>query len=263
VHAIVEGLYRRYKSQGMSAEDAFINSAESITGRITKEISTRGIKAVYTDMSADDKKIFEKAYSASYSPSKEILQECYDEVKCGNEIRSVIMQNERVMSGKGQVGKIDGTETWQVGERVRAARVDDKIPLNPFTAGVYVATMMAQIDVLLEGGHSFSEVINESVIEAVDSLAPYMHYKGVAFMVDNCSFTAKWGSRKWAPRFDYNLEQQAYAAVDGGAALDEDVVAAFLQHPVHDALAVCTTMRPSVDISVTVSDTSQVAPALR
>ncbi|GMI21618.1 hypothetical protein TeGR_g8648, partial [Tetraparma gracilis] len=257
VHAIVEGLYRRYKSQGMSAEDAFINSAESITGRITKEISTRGIKAVYTDMSADDKKIFEKAYSASYSPSKEILQECYDEVKCGNEIRSVIMQNERVMSGKGQVGKIDGTETWQVGERVRAARVDDKIPLNPFTAGVYVATMMAQIDVLLEGGHSFSEVINESVIEAVDSLAPYMHYKGVAFMVDNCSFTAKWGSRKWAPRFDYILDQLAYTAVDKGAAVDSGLIKAFTDHRVHGAVEECCKLRPSVDISVSAPTTTK------
>ena len=61
VHAIIEGLYRRYKSQGMSPEDAFLNSAESITGKITKQISTRGIKAVYGDMSAEDKKIFETA----------------------------------------------------------------------------------------------------------------------------------------------------------------------------------------------------------
>ena len=28
--------------------------------------------------------------------------------------------------------------------------------------------------------------------------------------VDNCSYTARLGSRKWAPRFDYNLDQQAY-----------------------------------------------------
>ena len=47
----------------------------------------------------------------------------------------------------------------------------------------------------------------QSVIEAVDSLCPYMHAKGVAFMVDNCSRTARLGSRKWAPRFDYLLEQ--------------------------------------------------------
>jgi ketol-acid reductoisomerase len=48
-------------------------------------------------------------------------------------------------------------------------------------------------------------VCNESVIEAVDSLNPYMHARGVAYMVDNCSYTARLGSRKWAPRFDYNL----------------------------------------------------------
>lgn len=65
----------------------------------------------------------------------------------------------------------------QVGEQVRANRVEEEIPLNPFTAGVYVATMMAQIDVLKEGGHSYTEIVNESVIEAVDSLCPYMHYK--------------------------------------------------------------------------------------
>lgn len=65
----------------------------------------------------------------------------------------------------------------QVGEKVRAERVEEEIPLNPFTAGVYVATMMAQIDVLQEGGHSYTEIVNESVIEAVDSLCPYMHYK--------------------------------------------------------------------------------------
>lgn len=64
-----------------------------------------------------------------------------------------------------------------MGEQVRAQRVEEEIPLNPFTAGVYVATMMAQIDVLKEAGHSYTEIVNESVIEAVDSLCPYMHYK--------------------------------------------------------------------------------------
>lgn len=36
----------------------------------------------------------------------------------------------------------------QVGQRVRAARIEEEIPLNPFTAGVYVATMMATVYVL-------------------------------------------------------------------------------------------------------------------
>ena len=31
--------------------------------------------------------------------------------------------------------------------------------------------------------------------------------------VDNCSTTARLGSRKWAPRFDYILEQLAYTGL--------------------------------------------------
>lgn len=76
------------------------------------------------------------------------------------------------------------------------------------SAGVYIATMMATVKTLQEKGHPWSEICNESIIEAVDSLNPYMHARGVAFMVDNCSYTARLGSRKWAPRFDYIFDQQ-------------------------------------------------------
>jgi ketol-acid reductoisomerase len=255
VHGIVESLFRRYMRQGMTPEQAFTESCESITGNIVKIISTKGIKAVYEGLSDEDKQIFKQAYSASYMPAKEILQEIYDEVSSGNEIRTVIMHGERTK--KYPVGKIDGTFTWQVGEKVRAARDEDKIPLNPFTAGVYVATMMAQCDVLLEAGHPYSEVINESVIEAVDSLCPYMHYRGVAFMVDNCSFTAKTGSRKWAPRFDYILEQLAYTAVDNGKAVNEQLIADFENHPIHGAVVECCKLRPSVDISCEVQSSTK------
>lgn len=249
VHGIVESLYRRYQRQGMSPEQAFLESSESITGKIVKIISTQGIKAVYDQLESDEaKKEFQTAYSASYLPAKEILQEIYDEVSSGNEIRTVIMHGARL--DKYPVGKIDGTDTWKVGEKVRAERDEDKIPINPFTAGVYVATMMAQVDVLLESGHPYSEVINESVIEAVDSLCPYMHYRGVAFMVDNCSFTAKTGSRKWAPRFDYILDQLAYTAVDNGAPINEELIKEFENHRVHGAVEECCKLRPQVDISL-------------
>ncbi len=48
---------------------------------------------------------------------------------------------------------------------MRAARREDAIPLHPFTAGVYVATMMATVDVLASHGHPYSEICNESIIE--------------------------------------------------------------------------------------------------
>merc|ERR1712071_330996 len=248
VHGIVESLFRRYQRQGMTAEQAFLETSESITGNIGKTISTQGIKAVYEQLKGEEKTIFQQAYSASYLPAKEILQEIYDEVSSGNEIRTVVMQGDRVQ--KYPVGKIDGTFTWQIGEKVREERDDDKIPLNPFTAGVYIATMMAQCDVLLESGHPYSEVVNESVIEAVDSLCPYMHYRGVAFMVDNCSFTAKTGSRKWAPRFDYLLEQLAYTAIDNGNPVNQDLISDFENNKVHSAVDECCKLRPSVDISL-------------
>ena len=40
----------------------------------------------------------------------------------------------------------------QVGKAVRASRVEEDIPMNPFTAGVYCAMMVSQIDVLRENG---------------------------------------------------------------------------------------------------------------
>ena len=246
VHGIVECLYRHYIEGGMSKEDAFLHSAEAVTGPISKTISRHGIKGVYDILDDKGKDEFRASYCAAYGPAMDILLEIYEDVANGNEIRSVIAANHR--QERFPIGKIDGTDMWAVGEKVRGARVEEKIPLNAFTAGVYCATMMAQIDVLIEKGHSYSEIANESVIEAVDSLNPYMHYKGVAYMIDNCSMTARLGARRWAPRFDYQLSQQALAP--GAPKPDASVFDSFIDHPIHQVLETCGKLRPSVDISV-------------
>jgi ketol-acid reductoisomerase len=110
--------------------------------------------------------------------------------------------------------------------------------------------MMAQIDLLLERGHGWSEIANESVIEAVDSLNPYMHARGVAFMVDNCSTTARLGCRRWAPVFDYALTQQTWVALDAALPPDRARIQAFEEHRIHGVLDICRELRPSIDISV-------------
>lgn len=248
VHGIVESLYRWFMRHGYSKEEAFINSVESITGPISKLISKKGMLAVYESLSEKDKDTFRLAYSAAYHPAFETLMEIYEEVASGNEIRSVIAATKRY--ARYPMGKIDGTDMWQVGQKVRANRNPDAIPIHPVTAGVYIATMMAQSDLLAERGHPYSEIANESIIEAVDSLNPYMDYKGVAYMVDNCSNTARLGSRKWAPRFDYMLEQQAYTALDEGTQVDEGLFDQFVNSDLHQVLAVCAELRPSVDISL-------------
>ncbi|KAK9863790.1 hypothetical protein WJX84_004725 [Apatococcus fuscideae] len=248
VHGIVEGLFRRYVRQGMSEEEAFKQSVECITGPISKIISRDGIDGVYKAIPEQDKETFTRAYCASFQPCLDICQEIYDDVASGNEIKSVVQAVTRF--DQFPMGKIDQTHMWQVGKRVRAERVEKDIPLNPFTAGVYVANMMATIEVLRRAGHPYSEICNESIIEAVDSLNPYMHARGVAFMVDNCSYTARLGSRKWAPRFDYILDQQAYVALDQNLDLNQEYLQQFLSDPVHKALATCAQMRPPIDISV-------------
>eukprot|EP00252_Welwitschia_mirabilis_P014102 TRINITY_DN3113_c0_g1_i1.p1 TRINITY_DN3113_c0_g1~~TRINITY_DN3113_c0_g1_i1.p1 ORF type:complete len:595 (+),score=119.56 TRINITY_DN3113_c0_g1_i1:184-1968(+) len=267
VHGIVEALFRRYTERGMPEDLAYKNTVEGITGIISKTISTKGMLSVYNSLSQEEKKEFEIAYSASYYPSMEILYECYEEVACGNEIRSVVMAGRRFSEKDGlpafPMGKIDQTRMWKVGERVRATRPKGDLgPLDPFTAGVYMALMMAQIEILRKKGHSYSEIINESVIEAVDSLNPFMHARGVSFMVDNCSTTARLGSRKWAPRFDYILTQQAFVAVDTGAPLNRQLISSFLSDSVHSAMEVCAKLRPTVDIAVT-ADADFVRPELR
>ncbi|MCK5323545.1 MAG: ketol-acid reductoisomerase [Desulfobulbaceae bacterium] len=249
VHGIVETLYRRYvMEEGMSEEDAFTASVENVTGPISRTISHDGILRVYEQLDDNGKKVFERIYSLAYGPAFDQLLEIYEEVAGGNEIRSVIMAGSRF--SRFPMGKIDGTRMWKVGEKVRAARGDAQIVVNPFTAGIYCAVMMAQIDLLIEKGHCLSEVCNESVIEAVDSLNPFMHYKGVAFMVDNCSTTARLGTRKWGPRFDYILHQQALVSYDQGTPTDEKLIEAFKTHYIHKAIATCATLRPAVDIAV-------------
>lgn len=51
--------------------------------------------AVYNSFSPDEKKEFERAYSASYYPCMDILYECYEDVASGSEIRSVVLAGRR------------------------------------------------------------------------------------------------------------------------------------------------------------------------
>lgn len=248
VHGIIEASFRRFvETEKLSEEEAFQASAECITGAISKTISHKGVLAVYQSLSKEDQKKFMRAYSAAYRPMYGLLLEIYDEVANGNEIRSVVEAGRRL--AEFPMGNIGGTRMWQVGKEVRAKRVEEKISLHPVTAGVYIGTMMAQIDLLLNKGHSYSEVCNESVIEAVDSLNPFMHHQGVAFMVDNCSMTARIGARKWGPRFDHLIQQEVFTKYDSKSVTKNDFDS-FLKHPVHQALAACERLRPSVDISI-------------
>jgi ketol-acid reductoisomerase len=251
VWGIVEALYSYLvMTVGYDKEEAFRKTVENITGPISRIISSQGIIGLYQQFQGKDKEIFKKAYASIYGYAYLLLMEIYDEVASGNEIRSVVMAGERLKNCG--MSKIDHTEMWEIGEQVRKNR--SELSLDPLTAGIYAGVMMAQVDLLKKKGHCWSEICNESVIEAVDSLNPYMHYKGVAFMVDNCSRTARLGTRKWGPRFEHVVRLEAlptyYEDDEQTKSIDELVLESFQNNPVHQALAVCATMRPAVDISV-------------
>jgi ketol-acid reductoisomerase len=244
VHGIVESLYRRFREQGMTETDAYRHSVDCVTGPISRTVSKEGLIGLYRRLDGAGREVFAGAYAAAYPVGLELTHEIYDEVASGNEIRSVILAGERL--GRFPMGRIDQAAMWRAGEVARQDRDDARLPLDAFTAGTFCGVMMAQIDTFIEKGHPYSEIANESVIEATDSLNPYMHARGVAYMVDNCSTTARLGSRKWAPRFDYLLTQTAYTAENPDATL----VKAFEDHPIHEVLRICAQMRPSVDIFV-------------
>jgi ketol-acid reductoisomerase len=248
VHGLVEGLYRLYRGQGTTPEDAFLRSAESITGPISSLISKRGIRGVYEALPAADRPQFEVAYNLTHPATLDLMAEIYEEVASGNEIRSVVMAAGRFE--RFPMRSCERTEMWGVGKEVRARRTPEEIPLDPFTAGVYCGTMMAQIDTLIERDHPYSEIANESVIEAADSLNPYMHARGISYMIDNCSTTARLGARKWAPRFDWALMQHAFPQLGNGSRVDTTPFDHFADHKIHPILATCAELRPSVDIFV-------------
>ena len=248
VWGIVESLYRRYREQGYAEQEAFVHACESVTGPISQTISHKSLKEVYDSLSPGERADFERAYASTYHTTKPLMVEIYDEVESGNELRSVVLAGHRLREHP--IPKIDGSRMWNVGAEVRKQRGRIGSEVHAFTAGVFLGAMMAQVDVLIERGHPYSEIANESVIEAVDSLLPYMHARGVAYMVDNCSTTARLGTRKWGPRFESQLTQTAFPEADAGRS-DTALIARFRAHPIHGVLKVLAGMRPAVDIAVT------------
>ncbi|GAA1584264.1 MULTISPECIES: ketol-acid reductoisomerase [Kribbella] len=254
VHGLVEALYRYFRIDGADPVTAYQRSTEAITGPIARTISNEGIPAVRA--ASGDEDLFDRAYSAAYGPARDLVAEIYDEVADGTELRSVILAEQRLEDRP--MTEIGGSPMWSHSAEVHALRGTPRATVgyadgraagvDPVTAGLFVATMMAQVDEFAARGHAWSEIVNESVIEAVDSLLPYMHARDVAYMVDNCSRTARLGTRRWGPRFQAAYEQIALPHLDQAA--DPAKIKGFLDNPAHEALAAAAKLRPSVDISV-------------
>lgn len=246
VHGLVEALYRHFVIARADPVTAYERSTESITGPIARTISAAGLPAVRAALDPEGQDLFDRAYSVAYRPARDLVAEIYDEVAEGTELHSVILAEQRLATRP--MSPIAGSPMWSHSTAVHARRTSVRTGIDPLTAGLFVATMVAQLDEFAARGHAWSEIVNESVIEAVDSLLPYMHARDVAYMVDNCSRTARLGTRRWGPRFQAAYEQIALPGIHEPA--DQALVKDFLDNPAHEALAAAAKLRPTVDISV-------------
>jgi len=247
-HAIAEAVYRRLLAIGDMPRRAFERSTESMTGPLARAISRGGLRAVLDGLDAgDERHTFEHAYCATYRAVTPLLVEVYDEVASGIEMASVQLATRRL--ARYPMPPVDGSRMWAVGNDVRATRGESDIDIDPLVAGIFCGAMVAQVDLLHDNGHAWSEIANESIIELVDSLIPYMHARGIAYMVDNCSTTARLGARRWEPRFEAAISQQVIPTLDDHGLHDSGLITALEEHPIHDVLAVICRFRPSVDIA--------------
>lgn len=247
VHGIIEGLAAdTLAKNGGNAEAAYLEVVQTIVGPITDTILNHGFRGLVENLSKEDQKIFANAYNASYQGYAAIIDDIYESVSSGQEIAEVVADNR---ANKGFKDIADG-DIWTTTVELRDAQRAAGYPyqtINPKAAGMYVSCMVAQIDKLIKKGHKWSEAVNESIIEAVASLNPYMKSGGVDYMVDNCSITARRGDRKWFGRF-----QEATAAACQemdrtiGVATDTTInhYRDFLNHDVHSALAMFDQYRP-------------------
>ena len=250
VWGIVEAVFQHYLNNEINKEEAFRLTVESLTGPINTILSKSGMMGLYRSFDESDQQGFRGSYNRAYGPLRALIEEIYAEVDSGREIGHVIAATNRLQSSGQTMPEIDRTLMWTTGETVRSERDVSDYRVTPNLAGIYAAGIMAQVDVLRAHGHSWSEVVNESIIEAFASLIPFMHARGIAYMVDNCSITARLGTRVWGPRFEHAVRQQVLMPPKEGDVVPNHFVN-FMGHTVHGALMDCMKYHSSVSIAVT------------
>ncbi|KAG2060788.1 ketol-acid reductoisomerase [Suillus hirtellus] len=85
--------------------------------------------------------------------------------------------------------------------------------------GAIQGLFCAQYKVLRANGHSPSEAFNETVEEATQSLYPLIGQKGMDYMYNACSTTARRGALDWAPIFEKTnmpIFERLYKSVQNG-----------------------------------------------
>ena len=224
---------------------AFENSVLALTTFISPEISKLGLVGFYEKyIQGGYEFAFNRGYSYSYGPFEDVMNKIYDNVDSGQEIKDVVEATG--LLDDFPMESVETNEMWEIGKKV-SAEVGSVTEISEYvamTAGAFIAGVMAQFRLLRSKGHCVSEIVNESLIEATDSLVPYMEAKGVSYMVDNCSTTARLGTRRYGPMFYKELQTSFY--LGSKEPFDDD----WMSDPIHTDIEACYEYKPSVAIAV-------------
>ena len=250
IQGICEQLYLHYINLYNCSLTTYNNIVYNVSKNISDQIRNDGIYSVYQQLrNSDEKEKFVQMYERTYTSAYHLIDEIYNDVDKGSEIDSVIFTSNKINNVKSDnipannmLYNITDSKMWKDNPNESYNKF---IEINGTVSGIYIGIMMAQIDVLTKRGHKYSEIVNESVIEATDSLNPYMFEHGIDYMVDNCSLTARIGCRKWAARFDYLIKYQVlpykYDTLNKTPNFDN-----FRNHYIHKCLKTCKNLASSI-----------------
>lgn len=241
-----EALYRHFLAAGIEPEQCFLASAKGITSTVSEMISKLGLRGCAEEFAVlGYGEIFDIGYSTAYPAMRSVMLEIYENVASLREIVEVVEETGKL--ARSPMPSIETSDMWRVArESGLYAAKPDAVEGLAFSAGVYIAGIMAQMSILRERGHCASEIVNESLIEAIDSLNPFMDKRGVSYMVDNCSTTARLGARKWGPKFAEALHR----VFSSGPVVDPQLLKEFVGDPIHSDIDTCFGFRPPVKIAV-------------
>ena len=244
--SISEFVFTYFRNQGLSEYDAFCFGPKAMTDIISKQVSELGIEGSYKNLTEEEKAKFKEGFLMNYAPSKDVIGQIYENIRIGAEFNEVINETNLIETNQKIMSSVEADKMWSFGKTVYNEQ--PKLKMNPsmaFTFGLYAAGMYALVEFLLGKGHCSSECCNESIIEIIDSLNPYMDARGPANMVDGCSMAARLGARKWMPIFKDALEKSSNCT----CSKEDGVFEKFLGHSMHEDLEKCFKFRPNIDIS--------------
>ena len=260
IYGISVALYNHFYEQGdtrltesVRKKEAFRLSAETITGPLSQAISDVGLDGVAKMFVGNARFDFDKAFASSYGPMKAVMGKIYRSVRSGREIQKVIEES-GILNGT-ELPRIGDTEMWsEIGRAVAAEREGGRpqIEINPITAGIYIGAMKAQADLLLENGHAPTEIGNETILEAINSLNIVMSERGIDALMDGCSETAGMGARDWGPQFSAAVSELIIPRIQtpGYTDAEGEALSDFENGVVHDIFWKTAALRPAGSLKV-------------